>query len=265
MDWGGGRTDASFQYGYDHPTRRVQRAENGALTQVVFSGGTSVQKYLRGSDKGGDEWMRYCNLKTGTWLSRDPIGEIGGLNLYAYVSNSPINFTDPMGLILWQTQYWADLSVNGNWAQRQIAKVLGVAAAAIPDTGGASVAATVKGPGPGYTSGYNVQAFIPEGCPEGADYVYEGPTFGTPQAAVGAQVNIGWSDETSAKSNKDSWLGTFNSIDISIGKHQLSFFWGGPWKGVSYGRSTDTAAGLGLPGSFGGSQTNYQYRDKVYK
>jgi len=232
---------------------------------VVFSGGTSVQKYLRGSDKGGDEWMRYCNLKTGTWLSRDPIGEIGGLNLYAYVSNSPINFTDPMGLILWQTQYWADLSVNGNWAQRQIAKVLGVAAAAIPDTGGASVAATVKGPGPGYTSGYNVQAFIPEGCPEGADYVYEGPTFGTPQAAVGAQVNIGWSDETSAKSNKDSWLGTFNSIDISIGKHQLSFFWGGPWKGVSYGRSTDTAAGLGLPGSFGGSQTNYQYRDKVYK
>jgi len=32
------------------------------------------------------------------WLSRDPIGENGGLNLYGYVGNSPINRTDPTGL-----------------------------------------------------------------------------------------------------------------------------------------------------------------------
>jgi len=65
---------------------------------VVFSGGTSVQKYLRGSDKGGDEWMRYCNLKTGTWLSRDPIEEEGGTNLYGYVFNNTIGLIDPLGL-----------------------------------------------------------------------------------------------------------------------------------------------------------------------
>ena len=32
------------------------------------------------------------------WLSRDPIAENGGINLYAYVENDPINYWDPFGL-----------------------------------------------------------------------------------------------------------------------------------------------------------------------
>ena len=34
----------------------------------------------------------------GRWLSRDPIAEKGGLNLYGYVGNDPSNTTDPLGL-----------------------------------------------------------------------------------------------------------------------------------------------------------------------
>jgi len=32
-----------------------------------------------------------------TWLSRDPLGEKGGLNLYGFVLNSPLNFVDRLG------------------------------------------------------------------------------------------------------------------------------------------------------------------------
>jgi len=34
----------------------------------------------------------------GRWISRDPIGENGGINLYAYVVNEPIGSIDPLGL-----------------------------------------------------------------------------------------------------------------------------------------------------------------------
>ncbi len=34
----------------------------------------------------------------GRWLSRDPIGERGGINLYGYVGNGPVNYYDPSGL-----------------------------------------------------------------------------------------------------------------------------------------------------------------------
>ena len=46
-------------------------------------------------------WFRAYDPVTGRWLKRDPIGERGGVNLYAYVRNSPITLMDPLGLIDW--------------------------------------------------------------------------------------------------------------------------------------------------------------------
>lgn len=37
------------------------------------------------------------------WTARDPIGELGGINLYGYVGNDPLNTVDPLGL--WGVQF----------------------------------------------------------------------------------------------------------------------------------------------------------------
>ena len=42
--------------------------------------------------------MRWYDAVTGRWLSKDPIGLSGGLNLYAFCGNDPINSTDAIGL-----------------------------------------------------------------------------------------------------------------------------------------------------------------------
>ena len=42
--------------------------------------------------------MRWYDAETGRWISKDPIGLSGGLNLYAFCGNAPILYTDFMGL-----------------------------------------------------------------------------------------------------------------------------------------------------------------------
>lgn len=42
---------------------------------------------------------RFYSPVFGRWLTRDPIGEMGGINLYIHNQNNSINFFDPMGLL----------------------------------------------------------------------------------------------------------------------------------------------------------------------
>jgi RHS repeat-associated protein len=43
-------------------------------------------------------WFRAYDPKRGVWLSRDPMGEKGGINAYGMVGNRPIRLTDRSGL-----------------------------------------------------------------------------------------------------------------------------------------------------------------------
>jgi len=43
---------------------------------------------------------RYYSPRLGRWMSQDPIGEKGGLNLNGFVANSPNNAVDPLGQVV---------------------------------------------------------------------------------------------------------------------------------------------------------------------
>ena len=58
----------------------------GAGTPTAAAGG---YVYLRN---------RWYDPQTGRFLSQDPIGLAGGVNLYAYAGNNPTSYSDPFGL-----------------------------------------------------------------------------------------------------------------------------------------------------------------------
>ena len=107
-------TPANYYYTFDHL---------GSIREMVDSSGTVQAQYdyrlyghkikLAGSMDADFGYAGYYyhqpsglnltlyrayNSDLGRWISRDPIGERGGINLYGYVSNNPLAFTDPLGL-----------------------------------------------------------------------------------------------------------------------------------------------------------------------
>ena len=57
--------------------------------------------------------QRGYNPITSRWISRDPIGEYGGINLYGYVGNNPVYWVDPTGL------FWMQIGAGIGGERRQ--------------------------------------------------------------------------------------------------------------------------------------------------
>jgi RHS repeat-associated protein len=75
------------------PKNRVWGFEN------IPSGRPCVEFDLTWETAIGSVQYTYRNASgRAEWLSRDPIAERGGINLYDYVGNDPIDGTDPLGL-----------------------------------------------------------------------------------------------------------------------------------------------------------------------
>jgi RHS repeat-associated protein len=80
------------------------RYEYGPFGEEITRRGVGAQPF-RFSTKYHDEetgllyyGYRYYNPRWGRWLSKDPIGERGGVNLYGMVGNDPLNYVDCLGL-----------------------------------------------------------------------------------------------------------------------------------------------------------------------
>ena len=164
---------------------------------------------------------RYYDPSTGRFLTRDPIGYNGGINLYAYVRNSPSNFIDPLGL-----------------------HIAGV-------TGSASAFAGY-GPGAGATigglAGYNFNNRRPGAAVSGGLDVF-GPhnVSGGAPAGIGAYANVGAGAFYSNASSFNDLGGNFHTIQIAAGPVGIEIDWSG---------STFVIAVTGGPGA--GAGIRYQ-------
>jgi RHS repeat-associated protein len=91
------------RYGYNgFGGVRYLTASFGSRSTSLYDWETLFASYRYDTDTGIYlARFRYFHPLLGRWLSRDPIQEQGGLNLYAYVGNNTINFYDPLGLWTW--------------------------------------------------------------------------------------------------------------------------------------------------------------------
>jgi RHS repeat-associated protein len=89
-----GSGNINLAYAYE-PFGRVSNKSSSIPNPFTYVGAYGVM------DEGGGLYFmknRYYDGKTGRFIQRDPIGFVGGNNLYTYVENQPVDFIDPIGL-----------------------------------------------------------------------------------------------------------------------------------------------------------------------
>ena len=91
-------------------------------------------------------WNRYYDPEIGRYISPDPIGLEGGMNLYAYVGNDPVNWMDPWGLTPAGTAIGGTVGgVLGGWGGSIIGGIAGGAGGTLALPGGGTIAGGITG------------------------------------------------------------------------------------------------------------------------
>jgi RHS repeat-associated protein len=107
VDSSDGSTSAIYEYG---PFGEVLRATGPMARENAFRFSTKYQDDETGLNYYG---YRYYSASMGRWLSADPLGEEGGLNLHCFVENGGANYFDPLGLILFENSQSSLLVFTG--------------------------------------------------------------------------------------------------------------------------------------------------------
>ncbi len=99
-----GTTSANYEYG---PFGETIRAEGPATSSSPCRFSTKFTDDESDLDYYGH---RYYNSCTGRWLTRDPIGEWGGINLCQFNNNTPLNAVDSLGDAWYKPWTWFEPS-----------------------------------------------------------------------------------------------------------------------------------------------------------
>jgi RHS repeat-associated protein len=95
-------TGGSIAAQYDYDPYGNQTVDSGTLASDI-----GYASYFTPAGTGLDFALnRAYDSYDGRWLNRDPIGEVGGSNLYAYVGDNPVSLIDPLGLAACGPSYW---------------------------------------------------------------------------------------------------------------------------------------------------------------